>query len=115
MIASCLCGRRWRGLAQAHCPTCHAHFSSVSGFDRHRSTGRCADPATITDPHGRPHFKPVDSDWGRMWVRDDPRPHPQAAMRGAACAQDRLTGPPPTTDTPKAKRSSPGATGGVAS
>jgi hypothetical protein len=44
--AGCGCGRRWTGLAEAHCPRCHAHFSRVSNFDRHLPlTGPCRPPA----------------------------------------------------------------------
>ena len=30
---------------QAHCPTCHATFGGVTGFDAHRKAGACIDPA----------------------------------------------------------------------
>lgn len=32
--------------AQAHCPTCHATFGGITGFDAHRKGGLCIDPAT---------------------------------------------------------------------
>jgi hypothetical protein len=31
---------------QAHCPTCHATFGGVTGFDAHRRRGECVDPAS---------------------------------------------------------------------
>jgi hypothetical protein len=73
--AGCNCGRTWTGLTQAHCPTCHAHFSSVSGFDRHRGTGRCADPATVMRGDGQPYFKAEQSRFGLTWSRNDPAGH----------------------------------------
>lgn len=33
--AQCSCGRRWEGLAEAHCPRCHLHFRNVGAFDLH--------------------------------------------------------------------------------
>lgn len=33
--AHCSCGRRWEGLAEAHCPRCHLHFRNVGAFDLH--------------------------------------------------------------------------------
>jgi hypothetical protein len=33
--------------AQAHCPTCHATFGGVSGFDAHRYQGTCRDPRPL--------------------------------------------------------------------
>lgn len=32
----CRCGRRWGGLAKAHCTVCHSTFTSRSSFDMHR-------------------------------------------------------------------------------
>jgi hypothetical protein len=47
--ASCLCGRKWTGLSEAHCTVCHEHFSGVSAFDAHRpgNIKGCVDPATL--------------------------------------------------------------------
>jgi hypothetical protein len=33
--------------AQAHCPTCHRTFGGVTGFDAHRSHGKCRNPLTM--------------------------------------------------------------------
>ena len=30
------CDRNWTGLAEAHCATCHRHFTGVTAFDAHR-------------------------------------------------------------------------------
>lgn len=51
-MATCGCGREWTGANQAHCPTCHEHFSTVALFDRHRAgEGGCKDPAMLRDRH----------------------------------------------------------------
>ena len=80
-MASCNCGRNWTGLAQAHCTVCHEHFGSVRGFDRHRSTGRCQDPAGIVARSGRRVFRNADGGLGGTWVLDTDRVHPQHAKR----------------------------------
>jgi len=41
------CGARWSGLATCHCAACHESFTSVSGFDAHRTGEACKDPAAI--------------------------------------------------------------------
>jgi hypothetical protein len=41
----CRCGRTWTGSARCHCGTCHASFTSVTAFDRHRRTFQCRPPA----------------------------------------------------------------------
>jgi hypothetical protein len=40
----CRCGRTWTGVARCHCATCHASFSSISAFDRHRRGFQCHPP-----------------------------------------------------------------------
>lgn len=40
------CPARWTATRAAHCGGCHATFTSVTGFDRHRVGGACVDPAT---------------------------------------------------------------------
>lgn len=75
-LAHCACGRNWTGAAQAHCPTCHEHFGSVAGFDRHRSTGHCQHPAGVTTAKtDRPWFRAVTGPYGVTWVRDNPAGH----------------------------------------
>lgn len=32
---------------QAHCTVCHATFTTVANFDKHRRNGHCTDPATL--------------------------------------------------------------------
>jgi hypothetical protein len=74
-LARCTCGREWNGLAQAHCPTCHAHFSTVGNFDRHRpGSAGCQDPATLTRSNGERLFKPVLSALGTTWAENSDRP-----------------------------------------
>lgn len=70
MPASCKCGRTWTGLSQAHCPLCHAHFSTVANFDRHRpSYDGCLDPAAIVSRKtGRSILKPSTGPLGTTWV-----------------------------------------------
>jgi hypothetical protein len=69
--ASCRCGRQWAGLAQAHCPTCHCHFSTASNFDKHRTTGRCLPPGALL---GSSELKPVEGPYGITWVGAEERP-----------------------------------------
>jgi hypothetical protein len=77
---SCNCGRRWAGMAQAHCSSgCHAHFGSVRAFDRHRAGGQCNDPATMRTKDGKPVFKAVHNHLGTTWVQYDLRVHPAHA------------------------------------
>jgi len=63
---SCSCGRRWRSLAEAHCPTCHRHFSTAAGFDMHRRDGRCVDPVELV---GRRAMRLTERVGGPVWVR----------------------------------------------
>ena len=70
------CARRWSGFGQAHCPTCHAHFGSVFGFDVHRVGGVCRDPATLVDRHGKPVLVERTGPFGSTWVRRTDRVHP---------------------------------------
>lgn len=89
MPASCRCGREWTGLSQAHCPTCHRHFSTVANFDRHRpgSTG-CQYPADVLNRKGEPVFKATVNRFGTTWVGAGeyvaPEDAAQAATGGAA-------------------------------
>lgn len=85
-MASHNCGRTWTGTAQAHCTVCHAHFGSVRGFDRHRASGSCQDPAGITARSGRRVFRNAAGPLGDTWVLDSDRVHPQHAARLAALA-----------------------------
>lgn len=73
-LTQCNCGRQWTGLSQAHCTTCHHHFSTVTNFDRHRPGGNCLHPAALTDRNGKPLFKPVTNNYGVTWVHNSERP-----------------------------------------
>ncbi len=96
MPATHHCGRTWTGLAQAHCAACCEHFGSVAGFDRHRRSGRCQDPAGITSRTGRRVFRSADGPLGGTWVLDIDRVHPQHAARRAARPQP--SSPAPSTE-----------------
>lgn len=67
---SCPCGRRWgrKAYAEAHCPTCHAHFSTVGNFDLHRPYGRCLHPEAVLDKHGQPKLRAKQTVWGPLYV-----------------------------------------------
>ncbi len=75
------CGRRWNGLAEAHCPTCHLQFGSDTGFDRHRTgdyaTGRrCMTVDELLKPRiwkgveGKPTLVPIERHGGTYWVTE---------------------------------------------
>jgi hypothetical protein len=78
-VWGCSCRRLWTGLAQAHCPTCHEHFSSVAAFDRHRPRGICQHPSTVARRNGDPVFRASENRYGTTWVTYDSRPHPHKA------------------------------------
>jgi hypothetical protein len=65
------CDRTWDALGQAHCPSCHAHFSSDSAFDLHlgripaSGPPRCKDPAKLTKGDGTPKLVLRDGIWGK--------------------------------------------------
>src|SRR5262245_19274812 len=52
-IGSCQCGARWQGESICHCATCHLTFTSINGFNAHRTgshghdTRRCRTEAEI--------------------------------------------------------------------
>ena len=78
------CGRRWSGLAQCHCPTCHRHFGDVNAFDRHRRNDACLNPADVRRRDGWPAFVAVDRPSGVVWSRWSPTPHWKAESPAAA-------------------------------
>ena len=80
MTAGCNCGRRWDGLAQAHCMKGHEHFGSVRGFDRHRRAGHCENPEPMT----RADYREAAGPHGVTWVLWTDRVHPSHARRLAA-------------------------------
>lgn len=63
------CDRIWTGTAQAHCATCHRHFSTTSGFDLHLSSKGCSEPYAIRRKCGFPRFKVVEHKYGPTWVQ----------------------------------------------
>jgi hypothetical protein len=65
------CENRWGGLKTCHCPTCHENFSTVAGFDAHRSGGVCTHPSLLMHEWGEARFKLSDHRLGRIWVRDE--------------------------------------------
>lgn len=42
------CSNTWTGIKVCHCAGCHRTFSVLSWFDRHRTRGKCLNPASIT-------------------------------------------------------------------
>ena len=66
-----VCERTWTGTVQAHCRSCHRHFSRASSFDLHwRGRGEhreCVDPATLLDLDGLPALKLSKDPAGRPW------------------------------------------------
>lgn len=66
--ASCLCGRQWTGMTEAHCTVCHEHFSGVSAFDAHHpSVHGCDDPATLSRG-SVPLFEEKKGPYGVTWA-----------------------------------------------
>jgi hypothetical protein len=45
-----LCGKRWSGLAIAHCSGCCWTFNNSTALDAHQPRGRCVDPRTAPQP-----------------------------------------------------------------
>lgn len=69
---SCDCGARWRGELPCRCASCHLTFRSVTGFDEHRSAGRCRTTTQLAERGMEPnadgqwrHPRPLDSIPGR--------------------------------------------------
>jgi hypothetical protein len=68
VTGACKCGRQWTGLAEAHCPTCHEHFSTVANFDRHRpGKGGCQPPSLMRGRDGDLVFRPSRGPYGITW------------------------------------------------
>lgn len=58
------CGMEWEAESEAHCASCHEHFSSDAGFDAHRMSFGCVHPATLT----RKPFKRVARKGRTVWM-----------------------------------------------
>jgi hypothetical protein len=63
------CGAMWRAMALCHCTTCHASFATITGFDRHRRSDSCLDPATLRTRKGEPVLRAVREPYGQVWHR----------------------------------------------
>lgn len=65
------CDRVWTGIAEAHCTTCHRHFTGITAFDEHRGgpddDRRCADPAMLVDGRGDPKLSERLRASGPVW------------------------------------------------
>ena len=65
------CNRTWTGLAEAHCTSCHRHFTTASAFDLHRvgptDTRHCTDPTTLTRGDGAPKLTVTPRKSGEVW------------------------------------------------
>lgn len=87
----CSCGRAWGGLAECHCATCHLHFKSVSGFDRHRIGSdalwrRCLTPTELGEVNpktGKPRMVVLQTEHGETWVTEAHENATEAFTAGA--------------------------------
>ncbi len=66
--------------SQAHCPTCHATFGGVTGFDDHRRGGVCGDPQAVG-------YELVREIWRRPMSSDE-----LARRTGASAVTEEGTG-----------------------
>lgn len=63
------CCRSWTSPVEAHCATCHAHFSTPRAFDAHFARdGSHLDPATVRRRDGRPRFVARERPLGVTWA-----------------------------------------------
>lgn len=73
------CSRTWLSLAACHCTICHAHFSSVKGFDLHWRNGQHRRPEDVRGRDGYRLLKLTEQKIdGAVWVCDS-SPHVQVA------------------------------------
>lgn len=69
------CHRSWTGLKEAHCVTCHAHFSTDNHAQSHRlPRGGCTDPAAVLRTDRQPRMRLVDRGSGPVWVGAESMP-----------------------------------------
>lgn len=63
------CHRSWTGLKEAHCVTCHEHFSTDAHAESHRgSRGACVHPASVLRKDGEARMRLTDRGSGPVWV-----------------------------------------------
>lgn len=53
------------GTSYCHCRACGHTFTGITAFDTHRLGGKCNDPATLLDKHGRPRLVLVEK---KHWI-----------------------------------------------
>lgn len=61
------CHRTWTGTSQAHCVSCHHHFSSNSAADRHLVNDSCYPPQEVRDSNGVPKLGLRKDKYGYTW------------------------------------------------
>lgn len=61
------CHRSWSGTTQAHCVSCHHHFSTNSASDRHLVDGMCKPPSECFTTNGVPLLGLRTDKFGRTW------------------------------------------------
>jgi hypothetical protein len=61
------CHRSWTGYTQAHCASCHSHFSTPSAFDRHMTDAGCRQPEELRNKDGSYVLGLRVDKWGRTW------------------------------------------------
>lgn len=61
-----VCGRRWAGRRECHCPSCHLQFGSPSAFERHVSSRGCVPAASFA---ATAVLRPQNRLFGVVWVR----------------------------------------------
>jgi hypothetical protein len=67
------CHRTWAAFGQAHCATCHNHFSTPTAFDRHLAPRGCLDPSEVRTKDGTPRLILRDGPSGPLWGWPDSR------------------------------------------
>lgn len=68
------CHRSWRSRREAHCATCHAHFTSPSAFGLHLTSRGCVDPATLRAKSGALVLVEQERAHGVVWACFGERP-----------------------------------------
>lgn len=68
------CHRSWTSKREAHCATCHNHFSNPGNFDIHRTGTGCIPPADVKTKTGKPKLRILVRALGPVWVSTGERP-----------------------------------------